>query len=337
MIEFKQLIAEINEVIPIVWEMDVPLIYLGSKDAEQKLYLDVACHGQEFAGPLALRDFVKKHGKDWKWPNVQMLAVLVDMLGTEEVGYGFWGVDGNASCWPPLWGYRQDNNRYWTHVDYNSAWGNMALGHLSPLHKTMRGVLEGYEPTFLLSLHETVENETDRGFFWPGCGIMIVERYPLAPDAYRKLLGVPDPASNLLGFCEYLFRRWFTFVTGRPRWKRNARILSKQKDCKLIADIVEKYVDGGNPLLGKKWQRVMELQGIITTGPGRLFFGGDKNSDWMTVMDYGVRRFGVPAITTETFPAGEVGLVGIDWRKNQQLAFVEAVLDALGEQNAEDD
>lgn len=332
MISFKQLIGEIGMIVPVMWSGPVPLISLGSIDAPQKLYLDIGCHGQELAAPLALRDFVRKHGMDWKWPNVQVLATIVDAPGMEEVGYGFLGVDGNMSCWPPLWGYRQDNNRYYTYVDFNSAWGNMALGHLSELHKTMRDVLEEYGPTFLLSLHETVENETDRPPFWTGCGVMVIERYPLSSEMHRRLLGIPNPASNLLGFCEYLFRRWFAFITGKPRWKRNAKILSGQKEYELITDIMRRYIAGGNPLLGKKWQRVVELQGIITTGPGRLFFGDREASDWMTVMDYGVRRFGIPAITTETFPVGEIGLVGIDWRKKQQLAFVEAVLDALEEQ-----
>jgi hypothetical protein len=334
MISFADLIDEINEVVPLAWEDDVPLIYLGPKDAKQKLYYDVGAHGQEMAGPLALRDFVQKYGKDWKWPNVQMLAVIVDAPGTEESGYGFWGVDGNASCWPPLWGYRQDKSRYWTYVDYNSTWGNMALGHLSPLHKAMRDVLTEYEPTFLLSAHETVENETDRGLFWPGCGIMVLEKYPISAKMYKKLIGIPNPAQDLLGFCGYLFRRWLTFITGRSRWHRNAKILAKNDDYALITEIVKKYTDGGNLLFGKKWQRIMELQGYVTTGLGRAFFGREK-SDWMTVMDYAMRKFGIPTITTETFPVGEIGLVGVDWRKKQQLAFAEAVLDTLEEQYGE--
>lgn len=331
------LLSEIEKVVPVIRTGSMPVIFLGPEAAPQRLYLDVGCHGQELAPPLALLDFVKKHGRNWKWPNVQVLATIVDMPGIEEVGYGFWGVDGAASCWPPLWGYRQDNNRYYTYTDFNSTWGNMALGHLSPLHKTMRDVLTEYEPTFILSLHEGVENETDRGFFWPGCGLMVIERYPLAPETHKKLLGIPNPIEGLTGFCEYLFRRWFTFLTGRPRWKRNAKILAENKDYKLITDIVGRYVDSGNALLGKKWLRIMELQGIITTGPGRLFFGRDRNSDWMTVMDYAVRLRGIPGVTTETFPVGEIGLVGIDQRKSQQLAFVESVLCTLEERGNDKD
>lgn len=307
------------------------VIRLGPENAEKRLYWDNCTHGQEFAAPLALLEFVEKYAKDWRWPSVNVMAVFVDSEGYSEVGYGFWGVDGNASCWPPLWGYRQDKARYYTYTDFNSTWGNMALGHLSPLHKAMRDVLTEYSPTFLLSAHETVENETDRGLFWPGCGIMILEKYPLSKKMYEELIGIPDPAEDLLGFCGYLFRRWLTFITGRARWHRNAKILAKNDDFGLITKIVKRYTDGGNPLFGKKWQRIMELQGYITTGPGRAFFGREK-SDWMTVMDYATRRFGIPTITTETFPVGEIGLVGMDWRKKQQLAFAEAVLDTLEEQ-----
>ena len=83
---------------------------------------------------------------------------------------------------------------------------------------------------------------------------------------------------------------------------------------------------------GQKWLRYLELFGELSVGEGRVLHGpGFYASDWIVVTDYATRNFGCPGITTETFPCGEIGCVGLDWRIKQNVGFVKATLDVLEE------
>jgi hypothetical protein len=314
---------------------DLIRVQFGKKNAPVRLLWDSGAHGAECAAPLALLEFVQQNQRSWKWPHVNLVAVVADGKGFDDSGYGFVGADKHESSWPPLWGYRQDDGRYWTFVDRNSAWGNAARSHLPDSHLALRNLMDEFKPTFVLSTHETVTNERKRGLFWPGCGIMVIENYAIAPELYNKIIGMPDPISNPLGFVAYLIRRWKTFLLPIPRWKRNANLLAAHPDWQLVTDIVARYKEGGNPVMGQKWLRYLELFGELSVGEGRVLHGpGFYASDWMVVTDYATRNFGCPGITTETFPCGEIGCVGLDWRIKQNVEFVKATLDVLeGEAN----
>jgi len=306
-------------------------IKLGPRDATHRVFWDSGTHGQECATPLALLKFAQRYAyaTDWQWPHVSLTAVVADGKGFDEMGYGFVGVDGEESCWPPLWRYGQDDQRYWSFVDRNSAWGNTARGHLPETHIALRQSLHDCDPTFVLSSHETVTNETLRQPFWPGCGLLVIENYPLSAELYEGIIGIP-PGDDILKFAGYLARRWYTLLSGQPRWKRNAKLLADVPGWQIVSGIVTRYFERGAPLMDEKWMRYLELQGELSVGQGRILFGPMfYRSDWMVITEYATRHFGCPGVTTETFPHGEIGLVGLDWRIEQTFDFACAMMDTL--------
>ena len=119
----------------------------GPLVGQQRLFLIAGCHGNEIAGPLALQKLMQD---EWRWPNVEMRAVFQDPEGFKEEGYGFVGVDGNESMWPPLWDFRMNKELYWFYVDENSAWGNNVVQ--TPRHLKMKELMAELKPTFCLSL-----------------------------------------------------------------------------------------------------------------------------------------------------------------------------------------
>lgn len=333
-ITFERLAAELSEAARVEWLLPgrLPLARFGPPAAPRRVWWDAGTHGQECATPLALLHFARAEGADWRWPDVTLAAVVVDAEGFDELGYGFVGVDGSRSCWPPLWRYGQDKRRYWTFVDNNSAWGNLAASHLPEEHLALRRALRDFGPTFVYSSHETIWDTAEYDPFWSGCGLLVIETYPLPAGAMQAVIGVPEPTGDPVGFLGYLFRRWAGLVAGRPRWKRNARLLADVPGWRVVSKVMERYKASGSPLMGAAWMRYVELQGDLTAGEARLLHGPEMmEADWLTVTEYAARHFGVPGVTTETFPPGEIGLVGLDWRKAQTFEFVLAVLDALQE------
>ncbi|HID64402.1 MAG TPA: hypothetical protein EYP49_16925 [Anaerolineae bacterium] len=302
-------------------------VHLGPTSAAERVWWDVSTHGQECAPALALARFVREYGEEWPWPNVALVAVIADAQGLDELGYGFVGVDASRACWPPLWHYHQDDGRYWTFVDNNSAWGNMAEPHLPEVHRLLRQHMAWWHPTFVYASHETVNNEWSRHPFWTGCGLMVIETYPIAEALWPQLVGIPGPLEDPLGFIAYLFGRWGWALLHIPRWRRCAKLLAKTPGYRIVSRIMERYT---GPVMGVDWMRHIEAGGEISVGPGRFLHAPRmQRADWLTLTDYAVRHFGAVGVTTETFPPGELGVVGLDSRAEQTFLFARAVVEAL--------
>ena len=304
------------------------LYYLsrGSPKAEQRLYLVAGTHGNEIAGPLALQRLINE---EWRWPNVQMVAVFQDPQGWKEEGYGFVGVDGHESMWPPLWGYRMNQEMYWFYTDENSAWGNYAVD--TPRHKKMKELMAELEPTFLVSLHETIRAETRRDIFWVGAGILLIEAWPISAGELRGVSNwVGNPLSDFAGWGVRVLVEWLRDMFGIRRYKLSTRAVKSNPHYQLTTRIAKRYEKLGGVLASTRWMRYMETVQQLTIGPGRLLSSIVRMmSEWRTATDYAACNYGCPAVTTETFPCGEVGLRGIDQRVQQQLTYCHAVLDEL--------
>jgi len=298
----------------------------GEATAPQRLFLHTGCHGQEIAGPIALAELMER---DWKWPNVQMVATFSDPRGYKEEGYGFASIDGKESCWPPLWGYRMDGRGYWSFYDRNSLWGNTDLETVPLSHLAERVEMGAFEPTFVLSLHETVRSEVERDLFWAGAGILVLETWPVSA---AEILAARGGVSSLTAVALNLIWRWIESALGRPGYIQAASALKDNPFYQTVSDIVSQYERSGWSLTGNKWMKYLEMsmRTDIFVGPGRILHGPSMaQAEWYTIMDYALSRFGCPGITTESFPTGAVGLRGIEERVARQLAFVEATLDIL--------
>lgn len=324
---FAELAEEIAACAPVKWLTGQLFVAsLGPQDAPHRVWWDSGTHGQESSTPLGLLRFCRRHGTEWPWEGVGLRAVVADAQGLDELGYGFVGVDKSRSCWPPMWGYRLDDDRYWTYVDNNSAWGNVAQSHLPEVHSKLRQAMHDWEPTLVYASHETDNHERRRHPFWVGAGLMIIETYPIKPGTLLQLEGIPNPAASPVGFIAYLARRW-GWLFGLPRWKRNARILQDNPHWQLVGRVADHY-DGR--MLGEPWMKYMEMIGYLTVGPGRMLHSRSlAASEWLTVTDYATTHFGCPGITTEAFPPGEIGMLGLDCRASETELFATAIVEAL--------
>ena len=300
----------------------------GSEQAPEKLYVQVGTHGNEIASPLGAIEVLKE---EWRWPNVQAIFVMQDVAGYNDEGYGFVGIDGNESCWPPLWAYRQNQERYWGYYDENSTWGNTAV--IPARHQLMRKLMDDFEPTFTLSLHETIRQEGIGWIdpFWGGSGILAIEVWPMSPGEFGKTVNLEgSPLANPLG---WLFEVIYEFIRPSlriPRWKRAVKALRGNKHYQLTTSIAERYKEIGGKMSSQKWTDYHEYFHEPVIGEGRLLHDVDMMwSEWRTCTDYACAHHRCPAITTETFPPAEVGLRGVDDRVEQQKLFVMATLDVL--------
>jgi hypothetical protein len=96
---------------------------------------------------------------------------------------------------------------------------------------------------------------------------------------------------------------------------------------------MKRYYEDGGSICGDAWMRYLEdIVGYITVGPGRILHGpASIQSEWRTVTDYALGRYGCPGMTTESFQSAELGLRGLDDRVEMQHKYVTAVLDVLNE------
>lgn len=298
----------------------------GDSEAKQRLYLIAGTHGNEIAGPLALQMLAQD---EWRWPNVGMLAVFQDPQGWKEEGYGFVGVDGQESMWPPLFGSYKNEEMFWLYTDENSAWGVNAVQ--TPRHKRMKKLMADLDPTFILSLHETVRTEVNTDMFWPGAGILLIETWPISASELGSVNNwVGNPLEDFAGWIVRVLVEWLRDMVGIRRWRLAVRGLKSNPHYQLTTKIAERYVALGGELTAKKWMRYMEAVQQVVIGPGRLLHGLiSMMSEWRTATDYATANYGCPGVTTETFPCGEVGMRGIDQRTQQQLTYCYAVLDTL--------
>jgi hypothetical protein len=307
--------------------------YRGSVHAPQRLYLLAMTHGNEIAGPIAVSKLIEA---EWRWPNVQMVTVFQDPDTYIDEGYGFVSSTEkeDEAAWPPLWGYRQDDERFWFYVDENSAWGNNAI--VPDRHQKMREIMHELEPTFTLSLHETVQKETKRNEFWAGAGNLLIEIWPMNSAEISSIIQYEgNPLSNPLGWAA---KTAFEFIRGIlriPRWKVAVKALKNNPHYQLTTKIAEKYVGSGGQIAGKKWTEYLEYLRDMVVGPGRLVHGPEwALSEWKTATDYAATTFGCPGVTTETFQSAEIGLRGLDDRVQNQLLYITAVLDVLNEEGS---
>lgn len=298
------------------------IVQRGSPTAEHRLWVHAGTHGNEIAGPLGLTKLLKE---EWRWENVQLFGVIQDPAGYEDEGYGFTDARGDGASWPPLWGYRQNDEMFWFHVDENSTWGNTAI--IPERHKAMRKLMEEYDPTFVLSLHETIRSETRRDLFWVGAGILTIETWPIDGREFVTAIDpLGSPSSNLLEWLVYLLYDWLRPLFGIPRWKLAIRNLKENPHYQLTTKIAERFEEIGGELASRKWTKYLEHFKQPLIGKGRLLHGPEfALSDWLTLTDYAVAHFGCPGVTTETFPVGDRGLRGIEDRTNQQYLYTVAV------------
>ena len=267
----------------------------GSPDAPQRLWLSTATHGQEIAGPIALAELMEQ---DWIWPNVQMVATFSDPYGYKEEGYGFASIEGDESCWPPLWGYRMDGKGYWSYYDRNSLWGNTDSGTMPLSHQAERMAMAALMPTFVLSLHETVRSEVERDPFWAGAGLLVLETWPIsAAEVGAARSGTKSPVAAAYG----LLRDWIESALGWPQYIRAARALKNSPYYQMVSEIVSRYEQGGQEVTGDKWMKylAMSMSDDIFVGPGGILHGPSMaEAEGYTIMDYALAHFGFPGITT---------------------------------------
>jgi len=302
----------------------------GQQDgsAQHRLFLLAGTHGNEIAGPMALATLLER---EWEWPNVQMLAVLQDEEGYLDEGYGFVSSteEDDEACWPPLWHHYRDNQRYWFYVDENSAWGNNAV--VPKRHRKMRELMHDLEPTFMLTLHETVQEETTRNEFWAGAGNLLIEVWPISSAELSSVIRYEgNPLSDPIG---WMIKTSFEFIRGMfgiPRWKLSTRALQSNPHYQLTTKIVERYIELGGEIAGGKWTEYLEYFQDLVIGAGRLVHSPEYHlSEWRTATDYACGHFGCPGVTTETFQPAEMGLRGVDDRVANQCRYIQAVLDTL--------
>lgn len=297
-------------------------------DQPQRLFLLGGTHGQEFAGPMAIMQLLQE---EWRWPNVDMVAIIQDPIGYKEEGYGFVGVDEHQSMWPPLWRHPKNDEIYWFYVDENSAWGNNVA--VPPRHQFMRNAMDFLDPTFVLSLHETVSEETRRHLFWAGAGLLLIETYPMSLHEYNGAIDpIGPPLSDPIGWSGRVLKDWLRGVWKGMRYQEASKALARNPHYKQVTKIAEKYTADGGRVAGTPWMRYLEHVGMPTIGPGRLIHGPMMiQSEWKTVTDYATGWYGCPGVTTETFQPAELGLRGLDERVDQQYRYIIATLDVLNE------
>lgn len=298
----------------------------------QCLFLVVGTHGQEIAGPLALKRLLEV---GWRWPNVQLVAVWQDPRGYEEEGYGFISTEGQKSCWPPLAGYRKNEQLYWLYQDENSAWGMTV--NVPPSHQAMRDLMEQCRPTFCLSLHETVRSEVERDLFWAGADLLLIETWPIMRE-YATVGGYSDsPLKDPLGWVFKALRNFFCGIVGGtplaiPKYIWRQQQLKDNPHFQLTTAIVERYKELGGKVTGKRWMEYQEYFNRLTIGAGRLLHELPMiQSEWRTVTDFACCSYGIPAVTTESFPVAEIGIRGIEDRVKAQYLYTVATLDILNQ------
>lgn len=309
----------------------------GPDGARERLYLLVGTHGNEIAGPISLQTLEKLTAEEWRWPNVEMIAVFQDPKGWAEEGYGFVGLDeGDESMWPPMWGYRLDGKGYWFYVDENSAWGNNVVQ--TPRHHLMKDLMAGFKPTFTLSLHETAYSETERQRFWAGANLTLIETWPIASDELSGVTNwVGHPLRNFASWTVNVLVEWLRDMVGVRRYRLASRHLKENPHFQLTTKIAERYVESGGELTGKRWMRYLEAAQQLVIAQGRLMHDQLRlYSEWRTATDYAVSTYGCPGVTTETMPCGEVGIRGIDKRVEQQFLYTLATLETLERRDHED-
>lgn len=306
---------------------------LGWIEPSQHLFLNVGTHGCEIAGPLALKRLLED---EWRWPNVRLMAVWQDPVGYDEEGYGFISSEGKASCWPPLFRYFMDDEMFWLYQDENSAWGMTV--NIPIRHKVMRDLMDRCNPTFCLSLHETIRSEVRRDPVWAGAGLLTIETWPISSEELEAVL---EPEGDLLEDpLRWLGRMLWYWIAPhsigeryiQPKWKMAAQVLKNNPHYELTTKCSQAYIKMGGIVTGTKWMRYQEYLNQAVIGPGRLIHKPEYMvSDWRTVTDYAVGKFGCPGVTTETFPCAEIGLRGVDDRVDQQYKFIVSTLDILNE------
>lgn len=304
-------------------------LYRGDTNAPARVWLQVGEHGQEIAGPLALA--LLSH-EEWRWPNVQLLACFSDPIGYDEEGYGFASTEGGEACWPPLWGYRQDDEGFWRYVDRNSTWGTMNENALPVSHREMRFEMDTFKPTFVVTLHETVRSEVKPDVFWQGAGLLLIENFALTDS---EIVGAMGRSVTILGTVLRPLIGWLGGIVGIPAWKFTRGALKDNADYNLLTRIADRFEELGGWLPDRKWTRYLELfeSRDPLTADGRLMHGPAlARADWRTITDYAMGMFGCPGVTTESFKSATVGVRGLDERVDLQLTYVRAVLNTLDEE-----
>lgn len=295
-----------------------------------RLVVNGGTHGNELAGPLAI---AKLLSEGWQYDKLEVLFIIQDPIGYKEEGYGFVGVDGNESMWPPLWSYHMNRERYWAFYDENSTWGNM---HEYPeRHRFMRHLIGSHQPTFAVGLHETIRSENIRDEFWSGAGNLLIETWPITPSEMAYAADwVGSPSGSLVDWIWKVLFEWLRDMFGIRRWRMLRRGLMKNPHYQLTTEIADRYTDMGGHLTHNKWIRYLEAQQDIVIGVGRILHNPvSMMSEWKTFTDYCATNFGCPGVTTETFPCGEVGMRGLDDRVQEQYLYLKAALEVLNENN----
>ena len=300
----------------------------GEVLSPQRLFLLSATHGQEIACPIALAKLLEE---EWRWSEVELVAVMQDPEGYKEEGYGFLDVDGNASCWPPLRGFHKNEEMYWFSVDENSAWGNTAI--IPPRHKAMRKLMDELQPTFCLSLHETVRSEIWRDPFWVGAGLLSIETWPISSEEWGRAMNfVGSPLITPINWLLNTTWDWIRPIFGVKRRYHAGKALRGNPYYQLVTKITDHFGELGGRMTESKWLDYLEMTEQLVIGNGRLLHEPTHMmSDWLTVTDYCLGHYGAPGVTTETFQCPEIGLRGINQRAELQYKYMVATLDILNE------
>jgi len=275
---------------------------------------------------------LKWAAKELKPKNVYVALVAADPQGMIEEGYGMTDLDGDEcvdSPWmrPDPWG----ESYLRTTTDLNSEFGFSKP--LSERSAEIRRLLHEFNPTFVLSLHETWSK-----VFWGGSGILLIEAYPTAPSEWNLFAGNiagGGATFNPLQFLSEMIADWARGVLGRPTYKRLEKSLSGNPHHQLVSRIVERYKALGGSLCGNPWTQYLDVvyKGQMV-GEGRLNTSLQTGiTDWLTLSSYTVANFNCPAITTETFDPIRAGTWGIEERGEQSSLMIRAVVEELDGKN----
>jgi len=304
-----------------------PITYLGPEDAEHRLYVQDITHGIEMACALACTWAIE----ELKPKNVRVCLVSADPQGLREEGYGFVDLEGDESVDFPWYGNDMFGKSYLRRAfDLNSEFG--MTSPLSERSKKIRELLHDFQPTFVLSLHETWSK-----FFWGGSGILLLETYPTSPTDWDLLPGAVTGTEgiqailNPLAYLTEMLVDWGKGVLGRPIYKRLEKSMSDNPHHQLITRIVDRYKELGGSLCGKPWMNFLDgWYKNSMVGEGRInrsLWTGI--TDWLTLSSYCTNQFGCPSVTTETFDPIRAGTWGISERAEQSFLFIKAVAEEL--------